>query len=130
MEMENLICFIRFTLKKLFEFYVGPKTEKIKLEDTQFNVSSKDEIEARYLLTPSFIERFKNLQMVYNSRDIKCAFFKDQIMFAINTQKDFFELGSLFVPMSDTRQIEKFYNEIIAIYDMIDYFKLNEKTGL
>ena len=109
---------------------MGPKTEKIKLEDTQFNVSSKDEIEARYLLTPSFIERFKNLQMVYNSRDIKCAFFKDQIMFAINTQKDFFELGSLFVPMSDTRQIEKFYNEIIAIYDMIDYFKLNEKTGL
>ena len=126
----SLLCFIWFTIKKLFEFYVGQKTEKIKLEDTQFNVSSKDEVEARYLLTPSFIERFKKLQMVYNSRDIKCAFFKDQIMFAINTQKDFFELGSLFVPMSDTRQIEKFYNEIIAIYDMIDYFKLNEKTGL
>ena len=107
---------------------------KIKLEDIVFDkyytTYSEDQVEARYLLTPSFMERFKNLEKAYGSKDIRCAFFDDQIMFAISTNKDLFEIGSLYHPLSDSRQVETFYNEITAIFDIIDELKLNEKTGL
>ncbi len=126
-----LICFIIYTVKKIIHAWVTSKNEKVKLEDGQFEVASEDDVEARYLITPTFLERLKNLQKVYGKKSsIKCAFFEDQIMFAIRTKKDFFELGTLWAPMSDTKQIEEFYSEMTAIYDMIDYFKLNEKTRL
>ena len=110
------------------------KFKKIKLEDVIFdkdyNVASEDQVEARYLITPSFMERFKNLKKAYNSKYVKCALFDNQIMFAISTNKDLFEIGSLFHPLTDSRQIDGFFDEIIAILDIIEEFKLDENTGL
>lgn len=125
-----LICFIGITIKNIIFNSVTEKNGIVKLEDNKFDVASKDEVEARYLMTPTFIERFKALQNVYGASEVKCAFIGDKIIFSINSKRDFFELGSLWTPMSDTKQIEEFYKEITAIYDMIDYFKLDEKTGL
>lgn len=109
------------------------KLEETKLEDIsfekRFNVDTDNQIEARYLLTPSFMERLKNLETAFGINKIKCSFFEDRIMFAIPSDKDFFELGSLYVPI-EQKNIEIFYNEIQSIYDMIDHFKLDEKTGL
>lgn len=108
------------------------KLNKLKLEDVSFDkrfcVQSQDQVEGRYLVTPAFMEKLNNLQMSFGTKDIKCAFFSDQIMFAISTDKNLFELGNLFVPLSNSKQINEFYNEISSIYDMIDYFKLYEKT--
>ncbi|MBR1460494.1 DUF3137 domain-containing protein, partial [bacterium] len=46
--------------------------DKVKLEDVDFgkeySVKSEDQVEARYLVTPSFMERFKNLKKTYNSK--------------------------------------------------------------
>ncbi|MBR1460374.1 DUF3137 domain-containing protein, partial [bacterium] len=63
-------------------------------------------------------------------KKIKCSFIGDKIVFAISTNKDLFEIGHLFTPMKSSKQIEKLYNEIVSIIEMIDYFKLNERTGL
>ena len=108
--------------------------KRISLEDLnfdkRFNVLSKDQIEARYLVTTAFMERLLNLQTAFGTKNIKCSFFDDKVMFAISTNKDLFELGNLFVPLTDKRQIETFYKELSSIYNMIDYFKLSEKTGL
>jgi hypothetical protein len=53
-----------------------PKLEEIKLEDPEirknFVVYSTDQVEARYLLTPSFIQRFKRLKTAYGTKKIKC----------------------------------------------------------
>ena len=110
------------------------KFKKVKLEDVVFDkdykVQSEDQIEARYLLTPSFMERFKNLKKAYNSKDIRCAFFDGQILFAISTKKDLFEIGSLYYPLTDSKSVNAFYDEISAIFDIIEEFKLNENTGL
>ncbi len=108
---------------------------RMNLEDPEFNkkysVITDDQVEGRYLITPAFMDRFKNLQTAFKTKNIECAFFDDKIMFALHTNKDFFELsGGLFHSLKDPKQIESFYNEITAIYDIIDYFKLAEKTGL
>ena len=111
-----------------------PLREKLILEDVDFNsqysVYSEDQIEGRYIVTSSFMERFLNLKTAFKTKQIKCSFYDNKIMFAISTLKDCFEIGSLFKPLTDTKSIEKFFNEIISIYLIIDNFKLDEQNGL
>lgn len=110
------------------------KMHDVKLEDTsfdkKFNVYTKDQIEARYLLTPTFMERLKSLETAFGTKGVKCSFFNNRIMFAIPAKKDLFELGSLYAPLNSNKSVENFYNELNSIHEMIDHFKLNEKIGI
>lgn len=103
------------------------------LEDSKFNkkydVYSEDQIEARYLITPSFMERFKKLKTAFGTNKIKCSFFDNNFMIAISTNENLFELGNLFTPVNFSTA-HKFYKQLTSIYLMINYFKLNERTGL
>ena len=118
-------------------FFKEKKDETLNsviLEDPEFNkkyeVLSSDQIEGRYLVTTAFMERFKTLHTAFGSNKAKCAFFDDKVMFAISTNKNLFEIGDLFHPLTDMKHINNFMKEISAIYEIVDYFKLAEKTGL
>ena len=108
--------------------------EEIKLEDIEFSkhyrAFSEDQVEGRYLVTTAFMERLANLNTVFGTDKTKCSFYDDRIMFAIHTKRDLFELGSLFTSFKTPKQIETFLKEIEAVTNMIDYFKLDEKTKL
>ena len=80
------------------------------------------------LFEEDFIERFKNLQTIYGSKEIRCSFYDGKIMFAIPTNGNYFEIDD--ASLNDTKKYIKFYEEINAIFEMIDYFKFNEKTKL
>ena len=112
----------------------GKPLNEVTLEDPRFckkfNAYSSDQVEARYLLTTAFIERFQNLNTAFGAKKAKCSFFDDEIMFAISMDDNLFEIGALYKSLTDPSAIQKFYNELSSIYDMIDYFKLDEKTGL
>lgn len=112
---------------------VNTNNKKINLEDPefikQFHIQSEDEIEARYLVTPAFMERFLNLTTAFGTKNAKCSFYSDKIMIAISTRKDLFECGTLYKPFTESKNI-KLFKELQSILDLIDYFKLNEKTGL
>jgi len=108
--------------------------QKIILEDSKFNkkfdVYSSNQVEARYLVTPAFMEKFYNLKTVFGAKNIRCSFFDNNLMIAIETNKDLFEFGNIFKSVHDGLTIYQFYQEIKAIHDLIDYFKLNEKIYL
>lgn len=108
--------------------------EEVKLEDPEFSkqffVDSNDQIESRVLLTPAFMERFKWIKNAFGAQHAECSFKNQQIMIALSTYKDLFSLGSLFKPVDDTKQFMTFLNEIVSIYEMIDYLKVTDKTGL
>lgn len=110
------------------------KLKQIKLEDPDFSkryvAYSSDEVEGRYLITPAFMERFKNLQTAFGTNRVKCSFYGNNLMFAISTNKNLFEICSLFQSLDKPKQLEQFFDEMISIYLMIDYFKLDENTGL
>lgn len=110
------------------------KMEGVKLEDVEFDkrfqVASEDQLEARYLITPAFMDRLKALQTAFGTQKVKCSFFNNQIMFAISTKEDLFEVGSLFVPLNNSKQMTKFFNELTSILEMVDHFKLDQKIGL
>jgi len=130
----GIACLIGFifmlidTIIKLCKFK-GVKLEDLNF-DKRFSVYSKDQIEARYLITPSFMERLNHLRTAFGTKRVKCAFFDNKIVFAISTNKDLFELGDFCRSLINKKKIKEFYDEIMAIYNMIDYFKLNERTGL
>lgn len=133
-----LIIPISWTISLLYMSYKKKKERKvlkqIHLEDPEFekkfNAYSIDEIEGRYLITTAFMERFLNLKTAFGAKNAKCAFFDDCIIFAISTPKNLFEIGNLFTKIENSKQITTFFNEFASILLLIDYFKLNEKTGL
>ena len=65
------------------------KLEPVTLEDPKFcrdyNVYSSDQTEARYLITPSFMERFRKLKVAFKTTDIACAFLKNKVIFALDS---------------------------------------------
>ena len=106
----------------------------VKLEDPEFNrkynVYSEDEVEARYLITTSFMERFKNMKTAFGAKRAKCSFYNGKVMFAVSSNKNLFEIGNLFRRPNDTKQLENFFNEFSSVLLLVDYFKLDKKLGL
>lgn len=104
------------------------------LEDVSFekryDVFTNDEVEARYLITPSFMERLNKIKVAFGSESLNCAFYQDCLLIALWSDKDLFAIGSLFKPVDDAKQYFTMYEEIVSIVKLIDYFKLNQKIGL
>ena len=105
--------------------------QKVVLEDSRFNkifnVYSSDQVEARYLVTTSFMERLKDLQQVFGAKVVKCSFYdENKLMIAISTDKNLFEIGNLFKSVYDKDFMKQFYKELSSIYFLMDYFKLDE----
>lgn len=124
---------LTFFINKVQTKKFNTNNKRIKLEDInfrkRFNVYSEDEVEARYLISPAFMERFLNLTLSFGTKKAKCVFFENKIMFAISTRKNLFEQGNLFKPFSVNEGI-KFFKEFTSILDIIEYFKLDEETKL
>lgn len=105
-----------------------------ELEDVEFNrkfdVYTNDEVDARYLITPSFMERLKGMKTAFRASNISCAFYGNLLIIAMSTKKDLFSICSLVKPIDDKKQYFQMYEEIVSIIKLIDYFKLNQKIGL
>lgn len=136
---ENLLALVMLLTFFGFIFVISQKDSKeplikMNLEDLKFNnmfVSySSDQVEGRYLITPAFMERLLNLQTAFGTKNIKCSFYDDKFMVAIETKKDLFEIGNLHTSLKDLTMINEMYDQLSSIYKMIDYFKLDEKTGV
>jgi hypothetical protein len=113
---------------------VSFRLETVRLEDPtferEFEVYSSDQVEARYLLTPSFMVRLLELRSAYESGTLRCSFYDNRLMLMIPTISDHFEITAIDKPatfVEDIRVILQQMDEILAI---IDTLKLNERTGL
>lgn len=108
--------------------------QEVKLEDPEFSkkyfVDSDDQIEARYLLTTAFMERFKTITTAFNASGAECSFKNNKMLITLFCYKDLFRLGKLNTPVTDSAQYMQFLKEIISIFEMIDHLKIIEKTGL
>ena len=98
--------------------------------EKNFDVFTNDEVDARYLITPTFMERIKNLELAFKADKIKCAFYNKWLIIALSTKKDLFSICSLTKPICDNNQYFQMYEEIESIIKLIDYFKLDQKIGL
>ena len=108
--------------------------DKVTLEDPifekKFDVYSTDQIEARYLLTTSFMERLLELSSSYGDSDLQCSFYNDRLLLMIASRKNHFETGSIFQPADFTDDINIILRDMSTIFKIIDDLKLYQRSGL
>lgn len=135
----SILIIVNFSLK--LELFLKNKRsgeselfDEVHLEDpvfaSKFQVLSKNQIESRYLVTVSFMERLLDLKTLFNASSLQCSFYGDQILFAISTKKNLFELTNLYTQINTSAAINLFLAQILSILYIVDYFKLDQKTGL
>lgn len=116
------------------EISVDDKLEEVILEDPEFNqmyaIYADDQVEARYILTPTFIERLKNIRDVIGALDVNCMIEDNSITLFIDTLEDFFEIADMYTPLNNKRLYQKMFNQLVSIFNLIYYFKLDKKLGL
>lgn len=98
--------------------------------EKKFDVFTDDEVEARYLITPSFMERLNNMKTAFEAYAISCAFYDKYLLVGLSTRKDLFSIGDLNKPVNDGKQFFTMFEEILSIIKLIDHFKLDQKIGL
>ena len=122
------------TIIRTRELFNSKAYEEVKLEDPEFSkmyfVDANDQIEARYILTTSFMERFKNIKNSFSASQMEASIKDSKILIAIHTTKDLFKLGNLNRPVNDTKQFSELLNEFVSILAIVDELKLNQNIGL
>ncbi len=107
--------------------------ESVRLESVDFHkkytVYSTDQIEARYILTSSMIERLLNLEFTFRAKYIRGSFKDNKLILIIHTNRDMLEMGSNFKE-AKLKTFTQLFEEIVSILKIIDQLKLDEKTGL
>ena len=110
---------------KMFSSF-GENLEKVNLESVEFEkrfiVYSNDQVEARYILTPSFMERLVKLQDLMGD-ETSYSFVDTNIYVAVPIQDALFE-PSVFSP-NNYDILGDYYNTVHIIFDIIDELNLN-----
>ena len=108
--------------------------ENVALEDPvfekQFEVYSNNQVEARYLLTTSFMERLLRLSDLLGSNHIQCSFYDDKLLLMVPSSYNRFETSSIYVPATFVGDINTILSEMKLIFEIIDILKLNQRIGL
>lgn len=105
----------------------GRKLERIGLVDPTFEkifeVYGDDQVLARYMLTPSFMERLLQLETSLKGKSATAAFDahsgQGELMIAAQTG-NLFEAGSMYKPLADQGRVKSIVDEIRLILDIIE----------
>lgn len=113
------------------ETYLNTSGEKIMLEDPEFNsqfdVYSPDQIIARYVLTPSLMERIKSINQKCKG-NMYIALNNKNIVIAINEASEsaiFDGVSSTLFSKIDQTKVDNIFEEIKDQFSIIDILKLN-----
>ena len=113
-------------------FNAPSNTQKVNLEDPDFekiyDIFSTDQIEARVLITPAFMNRLKKLSDEYG-RAIIVSFEKRNVNIAISSSKNWFEIP-LNEPAGKFENYRNILLELIEILSVIDALKLDQNIGM
>ncbi|GIU20302.1 MULTISPECIES: DUF3137 domain-containing protein [unclassified Shewanella] len=107
--------------------------ERVKLEDPifekQFDVFSTDQIEARYLLTVTFMERLQELSASFGNK-IQCAFYRNKLLIMLGSKDNRFEMASIFKPATFEYEFSQINKEMKQLFAIVDVLQLERSTGL
>lgn len=116
-----------FLCVKFFMKHRKKATQKVNLESIDFSkkwsVLTSNQIEARYILTPIFMEKINNVKKLFHGKDIDFGFFNSKLMIAVHTSKDLFETTSLFTPALDYAKVREVVSQLYSIFAVIDLLK-------
>ncbi len=91
----------------------SPKFEKI------FEAWSTDQVEARDLLDPIVLERFEELDRLFDGAKLRAAFSGGRLYMALESG-DKLNMGSMFKPLEGPERVETILHEFDLIFDLMD----------
>ena len=107
--------------------------ELVKLEDPEFErmfkVYSTDQIEARYILTPSLMARIVDFAKKTRA-SIRLSFVNSKLFLAIPTWHNYFEPPSLFAPayaLAQSETLQKYLTELAFALSVVEELNLNTR---
>lgn len=107
----------------------GISSDLVRLENPEFEkafkVRATDQVEARYLLTPSFQDRLLELRKFWGGK-IGMSLLRSNLYLAIPNREDWFECSSK-VRAGDRAQIERFASQLIAVLNVVNQLDLNTR---
>lgn len=112
---------------------VGSEMQRVGLGDARFErifeVYSTDQMEARYLVHPVFMERLLALETAFKGKAVRCAFQSGELMIALEGG-DKFEVGSMFEPLARQERARKVINDIAQVLNVMDAVLTAEQAPL
>lgn len=101
----------------------GGELERVKLESPEFEkafeVYATDQIEARYLLTPQFMQTLVDLESTLNGANLRCAFLGNDVLVATDGG-NLFEPGSMLTPLDNPTRVKELLLDFNAVFNVID----------
>jgi Protein of unknown function (DUF3137) len=94
-----------------------------------FEVYSSDQVEARYLVHPVFMERLIHLEQAFNGRKIRCGFQDGDLLIAVEGENKF-EIGDMFKPLADPARARKIVDDIAEVMRLMDAVVTAEQGAL
>ncbi len=107
--------------------------KRVALEDIRFEkifeVYGTDQVEARYLLTPTFMEHLSNLSKAFKSKSLQLAFHGGELLIALQIKKNMFEMESLFKKnLADPSRFQQLLHEFDLIFEIVDILNLQTRS--
>jgi len=101
----------------------GTSLQRVGLGESRlekaFEVYASDQVEARTLIHPVFMERLLELEAQFNGQQLRCAFVSGRLLIAIEGG-DRFELGSMFRTLLDEARVQVILKDVREIMKLID----------
>jgi hypothetical protein len=98
----------------------------VGLEDPNFNkafaVFGGDQVEAREILTPTFMQRLNDLEAAYAGHHIRCAFTETELLIALEAPNRF-EIGNMFSSLVERGRVETIARNLDEVFKLIDEFQ-------
>lgn len=92
--------------------------------EAQFKVESTDPIEARYILTPTFMERLLSLR-AKSGIGMEFSFLGAQVIVSIPRTQPFLELGYSFKDL--TQSVNSLSRDLLGVLELIELLDLNNR---
>jgi hypothetical protein len=84
-----------------------------------FEVYGSDQVEARYLVHPVFMEKLLALETTFKGGKIRCAFSEGDLLVAVEG-KDRFEIGGLFSSLAKPERVTSMAGDVTTVMGLID----------
>jgi hypothetical protein len=95
----------------------------IGLEDPEFRkvfqAYGSDQVEAREILTPTFMQQLMDLETQYGGEKLRCAFVGPDLLIAVEGG-DRFEIGGMFTSLVERARVEKIARDLEQVFKLID----------
>ena len=114
----------------LSNVFASTRDDRVRLEDPEFervfDVFSDDQVEARYILQPAFMQRLLDLDRHLGSGNLALAFKEQEVWIALVQKGDSFQLGGL-MKGYNRQSVAEFFKGLADLFHLIE--ELNRGAG-